>query len=417
MPQVAGAFPATERRWRFPMYASFLASFVLIMAAYAGFRPFYRIFSLGGSGFQSGADTTVLKGSGRPAVLAYLISGTRGDGDRIIRLLGAVYHPRNQYLLHLDRQASDEERVKLALYAQSIRIFNVMGNVNVVGKPDMVNYMGPTYMASILHAAAILLRLSDDWDWFITLSAADYPIIRQDDLLHVLSVLPRDLNFIDHTSDLGWKEYQRAKPIIIDPGLYLSKKSEIFYASQKREMPDSYKVFTGSPWVVLSRHFMEYCILGWDNLPRTVLMYFSNVVLSEEGYFHTVVCNAPEFKNTTVNSDLRYLVWDTPPKPEPHYLNMGDFQNIVENGAAFARQFQQDDLVLDKIDRVILNRRKGQLVPGGWCTGKFEKWNDPCSKWGDINVLMPGPRAKLFEKLILSLLANDTFRSNQCKFQ
>ncbi|KAH9306021.1 hypothetical protein KI387_010425, partial [Taxus chinensis] len=43
------------------------------------------------------------------------------------------------------------------------------------------------------------------------------------------------------TSDLGWKEYQRGKPIVIDPGLYLSRKSEILYASQKREMPDAYK--------------------------------------------------------------------------------------------------------------------------------------------------------------------------------
>jgi hypothetical protein len=27
------------------------------------------------------------------------------------------------------------------------------------------------------------------------------------DLIHVFSKLPRDLNFIDHTSDIGWKEY------------------------------------------------------------------------------------------------------------------------------------------------------------------------------------------------------------------
>lgn len=182
-------------------------------------------------------------------------------------------------------------------------------------------------------------------------------------------------------------------------------------------MPDTYKVFTGSPWVVLSRRFMEYCVVGWDNLPRTVLMYFSNVVLSQEGYFHTVVCNAPEFKNTTVNSDLHYLVWDMPPKPEPHYLELSDFQAIEENGAAFARQFHQDDPVLDKIDRFFLKRRQGRVTPGGWCAGKFSQRNDPCSQWGNINVLMPGPRAKLFEKLTLNLIANETFRSNQCRFQ
>ncbi|KAA8518889.1 hypothetical protein F0562_016337 [Nyssa sinensis] len=40
---------------------------------------------------------------------AYLISGTKGDGPRLKRLLQAVYHPRNYYLLHLDLEASDIE--------------------------------------------------------------------------------------------------------------------------------------------------------------------------------------------------------------------------------------------------------------------------------------------------------------------
>jgi hypothetical protein len=34
---------------------------------------------------------------------------------------------------------------------------------------------------------------------------SDLPILLAD-LLHVLSELPRQLNFIEHTSDIGWKE-------------------------------------------------------------------------------------------------------------------------------------------------------------------------------------------------------------------
>jgi hypothetical protein len=61
-------------------------------------------------------------------------------------------------------------------------------------------------------------------------------------------------------------------------------------------------------------------------------MYFNNVVLSEESYFHSVICNAPEFKNTTLNSDLRYMVWDNPPKMEPHFLNTSDYDLMVQSG-------------------------------------------------------------------------------------
>ncbi|MBA0706316.1 hypothetical protein Golax_018434 [Gossypium laxum] len=241
-------------------------------------------------------------------------------------------------------------------------------------------------------------------------------------LSHVFSSVRRDLNFIDHTSDLGWKEDQRVLPIVVDPGIYLARRTKIFHATQKRLMPDAFKVFTGkvynpyycSPWVVLSRSFLEFCLFGWDNLPRTLLMYFNNVMLSEESYFHSVICNSPEFKNTTLNGDLRYMIWDSPPKTEPHFLNGSDYDQMAQSGAAFARQFQKDDPVLDMIDEKILKCGRNRAVPGAWCTGRRSWWVDPCSQWGDVNVLKPGPQAKKLEETILNLLDDWNSQSNQC---
>lgn len=92
----------------------------------------------------------------------------------------------------------------------------------------------------------------------------------------------------------------------------------------------------GSAWMALSRSLVEYSIWGWDNLPRTVLMYYSNFISSPEGYFHTVVCNAEEFKNTTVNHDLHYISWDNPPKQHPHYLTLDDLDRMIASDAPFA---------------------------------------------------------------------------------
>lgn len=39
--------------------------------------------------------------------------------------------------------------------------------------------------------------------------------------------------------------FQRAKPIIIDPGLYMNRKSDIFWATQRRAVPTSFRLFTG----------------------------------------------------------------------------------------------------------------------------------------------------------------------------
>ena len=182
-----------------------------------------------------------------PPKLAYLISGTKGDGFRMQRTLQALYHPHNYYLLHLDLEAPIRERVELARYVRKEPMYEEVKNVFVVGKANLVTYKGPTMVAATLHGAAILLRMAKDWDWFINLSASDYPLVTQDgewfstkrlftlvmvpfssfavfkneelgisdqlnlsmvvaDLLHVFSYLPKDLNFIEHTSDIGWKE-------------------------------------------------------------------------------------------------------------------------------------------------------------------------------------------------------------------
>jgi len=112
--------------------------------------------------------------------LAYLISGSKGDLERLWRALHALYHPRNQYVVHLDREAPVTERLALAARVSNSTVFRRAGNVHVVRRANMVTYRGPTMVANTLHACAILLRRGGAWDWFINLSASDYPLMTQD---------------------------------------------------------------------------------------------------------------------------------------------------------------------------------------------------------------------------------------------
>lgn len=43
--------------------------------------------------------------------------------------------------------------------------------------------------------------------------------------------------------------FQRAKPVIIDPGLYMSKKQDVFWITQRRSVPTAFKLFTGKCFV------------------------------------------------------------------------------------------------------------------------------------------------------------------------
>ncbi|GER34802.1 Core-2/I-branching beta-1,6-N-acetylglucosaminyltransferase family protein [Striga asiatica] len=384
---------------------------------------------------HDGENTTSAAGeSQRPPPapsLAYFISGSAKDSGRVVRLLHAIYHPRNHYLLHLDTSASQADRDALAVTVQSVPIFKAAQNVHVIGKASNVLSGGPSDLSSTLHGASVLLHLSANWDWFINLSAADYPLITQDalflarvvyfltylhlclhylfspnDLLHVLSYLPKDLNFVNYTGYIGWRESRKLKPIVVDQALFLAENSEMFFATQKRPLPDAYRLFTGSSSAILSRKFIEYCIMGTDNLPRTLLMYLSNTPTSSSVYFPTVLCNTPRFNRTTFNLSLRHLSLDS--RQRPRFLNSTDFDSVIESGNAFAGPFHPDDPILYHLDRVILGRDSGKTVPGGWCLG--ESREDRCNIWGDADVLRPGPGATRLEARFVRALSSETGR-------
>uniref|UniRef100_M8ARJ9 Putative Xylosyltransferase 1 n=1 Tax=Aegilops tauschii TaxID=37682 RepID=M8ARJ9_AEGTA len=184
-----------------------------------------------------------------PPRFAYLVSGSKGDAGRLRRCLLALYHPRNRYILHLDAEAPDSDRAELAAFVAAHPVLVAAGNVRVVEKANLVTYRGITMVTTTLHAAAAFLHGSGaaDWDWFINLSASDYPLVTQDDLMDVFSRLPRDLNFIEHTSDMGWKAHARAKPLVVDPGLYVKTKRDLMWMNtetEKRELPTAFTLFT-----------------------------------------------------------------------------------------------------------------------------------------------------------------------------
>lgn len=268
--------------------------------------------------------------------LAYLLSGSVGDVERLERILQAIYHPHNVYVVHLDSAASPVEHRQLFDYIGGHAVFSDIGNVKMIKNPDRVSENGPTKVASVLHVAAILLDEGGEWDWFINLDASSYPLVTQDDLLFVLSQMPRHLNFINHISQY-WKRGPDRSQIILDEGLY--KKEGIISLPGKRGLPMHFDLFFGSPWMGLTHSFVKYCIFGWDNLPRTLLLYHANSISSAESYFQTVICNARRFRKSTVDTDLHFTVQDDPHQHQPRSISMDDYEFMVKSNAPFARKF------------------------------------------------------------------------------
>ncbi|XP_019196613.1 PREDICTED: beta-glucuronosyltransferase GlcAT14A-like [Ipomoea nil] len=362
------------------------------------------------------SEVAVSKGPSFPPVLAYWILGSKGDSKRMLRLLRAVYHPRNQYLLQLDSDSSDQERLDLVLSVEEEKVFRAFGNVYVVGKSYAVNQMGASGLAAMLHAAALLLRLSRDWDWFINLSSSDYPLLTQDDILYAFTCLPRDVNFLGFKNITEFNGQYDFNQIAVDPNLYSTENTPIFYAREGRGSPDAFKIFGGSPWTTLSRGFMEHCVEGWDNLPRKLLLYYTNVVSPLESYFHTLVCNTPEFQNSTVNRDLRLHT-------VKGALNLLQRDEFTSDLAVFARTFEKDDEAMEGLDRNVLNRAPDGLVPGKWCLPRSTNESvksgggegKVCSSWGDINSVQPGSYGVKLHKILSKFSAEKESQTNLCR--
>ncbi|CAL5398119.1 unnamed protein product [Camellia sinensis] len=298
-----------------------------------------------------------------PPKIAYFISGTDDDGARFFRLLKAIYHPRNHYLLHLDGRSSKDQRDELARLVGSVPVFVDADNVNVIERANSVREERPSSLALVLHGGAIMWRSRRDWAGLlisvprITLSFLRTAFSRWEkpsihvatcaDFLHVL-----------------WKEYQRITEVIVDPGLYLVSKGRMFTGNKKRTL-NAYRFFTGSPPLILSRKLVEFAILRWDNLLRKLLLFFSNIKYSQGDYFQTHACNSKDFSKTVVNSNLRFTVYDD----DPRDLSVTDLKKMLSSGAAFAGNFCANDPVLDKIDSLVLHRTAGMILPGGCCLG------------------------------------------------
>lgn len=176
--------------------------------------------------------------------------------------------------------------------------------------------------------------------------------------------------------------------------------------------------------MILTRGFLEHCVNGWDNLPRKLLMYFNNVVFPLESYFQTVLCNTPEFQNTTlVNNNLRYTVQNTIIE-DNHQTNMSLSDILLASRAIFARPFREDGPEMQEIDEKLLNRDPEKVVQGKWCaktglinetTPNLNTSEDSCSFWGDIDVVKPGAQGIRLREYFSQVMEEKKLASSICQ--
>uniref|UniRef100_A0A665T0B8 Xylosyltransferase 1 n=1 Tax=Echeneis naucrates TaxID=173247 RepID=A0A665T0B8_ECHNA len=233
----------------------------------------------------------------KPVRIAFVLVVHGRASRQFQRLFKAIYHTSHYYYIHVDQRSNYLHRQVQALAAK-------YPNVRVTPWRMATIWGGASLLTMYLRSMADLLAMRDwSWDFFINLSAADYPIRTNNQLVAFLSKY-RDMNFI--------KSHGR------DNARFIRKQGldRLFYECDThmwrlgdRKIPEGISVDGGSDWFLLNRMFVEYVINSKDDLVTSMKRFYAYTLLPAESFFHTVLENSGHCESM-VDNNLRITNWN-----------------------------------------------------------------------------------------------------------
>lgn len=242
----------------------------------------------------------------------------------------------------------------------------------VLVRPHVVTRWGSmTVIEATLRALDLMYRTSASPDWFVFLSAADYPIKPAQRILHDLASSPYDAHI--HYERIAYNAYERDWQRLcyerycsirlpfpcLNRNLRLTRREVILkhplVTAPFLPFSKSLRCFAGEHWFCANRQAAEY-LLEFHHTKPALASYFRRLerytIIPEESYYQTVFCNVPCLKVS--NRNWRYTDWSQGGR-SPKTLLSEDLPKILASSAHFARKFDidVDSSTLDTLDAVI----------------------------------------------------------------
>jgi hypothetical protein len=133
------------------------------------------------------------------------------------------------------------------------------------------------------------------------------------------------------------------------------------FMSKRKSVPPGYLLFKGSLWWTLTKDCVQYLYQqSHSENGRNLMDLVKKTYHAGETYFQTVLMNS-EYKDSVINKDLRYILWEEPEKDDghPEILTTNHFDGIASSDCLFGRKFDMkiDSNILDMIDESLLERQ------------------------------------------------------------
>lgn len=300
----------------------------------------------------------------RPMRIAFAIQASADTIALLPRLLSRMHHQRNLYLIHVDAKTPLSARNSLnrfitdnPLYVQNVRLL----------PSEMLTYKGISAVVNSLSLMATALDADIPWDYYINLSAADYPLLPPDAIASLLA-RPRaplgTLNFVWFFPRSEWTPYSfRVRFMYWDPAAsgYQSSRTHLHHMAAQRTNPlDPARAFIftkAEAWSILSRPFVRY--VARSGFSKRMLLAHQHVLSVSEHLITDILFNHPVWRATVVPEAFRKVVWYFHGRrsgQHPYTLDRGPksfsfWGDLVQTCSLFARKFSKPQSpLMDRID-------------------------------------------------------------------
>jgi hypothetical protein len=254
-------------------------------------------------------------------VIAYLIM-LHDRPEQALRLLRAVYSPEHTHLLHVDSRAPREVAEAIDAGIRELpnaeRLPSGRGTYNGWALVD-------------IHLRGIRRALeSPGWEFFINLSAQDYPLRSPVEIVTALRphVGQSLLDIVDQGEE--WPgSLARVERFHVDVRGRL-----VALPGVPRRYPRGVRPFAGGAWMSLSREACGYLVSADPQVAR-LKRFYKHTVLPDEGFIHTALANS-DLRSKLVQGSRRHVEFDG---DRPRILTAGDVARLRTTDILFARKF------------------------------------------------------------------------------
>lgn len=247
------------------------------------------------------------------------------------------------FYIHIDKKSKISQKAMDSLLRKE--------NIQYISRQYTINWGALNHLLAILDVARHAFANSEN-EYFHLITGHDFPIKSPHDFSSFLSS-NKQTNYMEYHKlpyeawpEGGLDRLSRYNLYDLIDGrtgrkeILLKRFSKIQkLLGIKRRLykgfPDQYG---GSTYWSLSRKAIDYIFTFMKNNPK-YLKRFKYTFCAEEIFFQTILLNSP-LKETIINNNLRFILWETRNGNFPANLDATDYKSIQESDALFARKFE-----------------------------------------------------------------------------